>query len=77
MTTKEARRSIQVAINQVKSERVVHGGHRGRSRLSLTDLNRGVARMERLIAGHRQAIKDLEQTLEAVEQMRPRGFGKP
>ena len=40
MTTKEARRSIQTAINKVTSERVVNGRTRIRGGLRLGDLDR-------------------------------------
>lgn len=71
MTTKEARRSIQTAINKVKSERVVDGRSRIRGGLRLADLDRRTDQLRRLIQGHQRAIRELEEAVRAVEMMKP------
>lgn len=71
MTTKEAKRSIQTAINKVKSERVVDGRTSIRGGLRLADLDRRTDQLRRLIQGHQRAIRELEKAIEAVELMKP------
>ncbi len=70
MTAKEAKRSIQVAINKVTSEREIHGRIRGGIRLA--DLDRRTDQLRRLIQGHQRAINELEEAIRAVELMQPR-----